>query len=78
MKVPTKIEIKKVIQSSNHHAAPGSVGITNYFYHKLFDIIGDTLVEVLKNIFKHEKPPISQRTCKMVFAHKPGKPNQKY
>ena len=77
MKKPTKKEIKKVIQSSNHYAAPGSDGITNYFYLKLFNIIGDTLVEVLQTIFVHEKPSISQRTCNMVFAHKPGKPNSK-
>ena len=40
-------------------------------------MIGDTLVKVLQLIFKHEKSPISQRTCNMVFAHKPGKSNSK-
>ena len=28
-------------------------------------------------IYEQEKPPISQRTCKMVFTNKPGKPNSK-
>ena len=51
MKIPTKLEIDKIIQSSNHHAALGSDGITNYFYHKLFHIIGETLFEVYLCVF---------------------------
>ena len=77
MKKPTKQVIKQLIQDSNHHTAPGSDGLTSYIYLKCFNIIGDTLVEVLQTIFDHEKPSISQRTCKMVFANKPGIPNSK-
>ena len=65
MKVPSKEEVRKVLQSSNLHAAPGSDGPTNYFYLKCFNTIGDTLVEELQTIFKYERPSISQRTCKM-------------
>ena len=56
MKIPSKLEIKKIIQASNHHAALGSDGITNYFYHKLFHIIKDTLVKVLQNILNMKNP----------------------
>ena len=34
-------------------------------------------MNVLQLIFKKEKPTISQRTCNMVFAHKPGKSSSK-
>ena len=77
MKVLTKAEIKQILQASNHHAAPGSDGLTSYFYPKCFDIMGDTLTEVVQNIFRFEKPSTSQRTCQMVFANKPIKPNSK-
>ena len=77
MKVPNKEEIKEVLKVSNLHAAPGSDGLTNYFYLKCFPIIGDTLVEFSQAIFKYKKLPISQRTCQMVFANKPNKPNSK-
>lgn len=76
-KLPSKQEIKEILQKSNHHSAPGLDGITYYFYYKLFHIIGNTLVIVLQLIFKHEKPTFSQRTCNMVFAHKPGKSSSK-
>ena len=65
MKVPSKEEVRKVLQSFNLHAAPGSDGLANYFYLKCFNTIGDTLVEELQTIFKYERPSISQRTCKM-------------
>ena len=60
MKLPSKEEVKKVLQASNLHAAPGSDGLTNYFYLKCFNIIGDTLVNVIYTIFKFEKPSESQ------------------
>ena len=75
MTVPNKEEIKTVLQALNSHAAPGSDGLTNYFYLKCFHIIGDTLVDVIQAIFKFEKPSIYQITCQMVFANKPNKPN---
>ena len=50
LKKPTKSEIKEIIKASNHHGAQGSDGITNYFYYKMFNIIGDTLVKVLQVI----------------------------
>ena len=77
LKKPTKLEIKKVLQSSKLHTAPGSDGLSYYFYYKCFNIIGDTLTKVLLLILGSKKPPISQRTCKMFFANKPGKPNGK-
>ena len=54
----TRGEIKEIIKASNHHAAPGSDGITNYFYHKMLNVIGESLVKVLLVIFEHENPPL--------------------
>ena len=56
LKIPSKQEIKKILQKSNHHSAPGSNGITYYFYYKLFHIIGDTLVNVLQLILNMKSP----------------------
>ena len=53
--------------------APGSDGITNYLYYKLFNCLGDHLTEVITTIFKNDIPTLSQRTCLMIFASKPGK-----
>ena len=48
LKVPDKKEIKSGLQNSNLHAAPGTDGITNYSYYKIFNLLGDSLMEVVK------------------------------
>ena len=38
--------MKNVIKDLNLHAAPGSDGLTKYFYFKFFDTIGELITEV--------------------------------
>ena len=73
LKPPDKEEILQVIKKSNLLAAPGTDGITNYFYLKFFDVIGEHLSQVVKEIFNKESPTTSQKTSIMVFANKPKK-----
>ena len=39
---PTRQEVIDTLAESHLHAAPGTDGLTSYFYHKCFDIIGDS------------------------------------
>ena len=70
---PNKEEVFEVIKTGNQHAAPGTDGLTVYFYRKCFDIIGDALTEMVKAVFGGDKPTLSQRTSRMVFGTKPKK-----
>ena len=74
-KVPSKLEVKLSVAKANLQAAPGTDGITTYFYHKCWDTIGDAITEVTQAIHKGKKPSLSQRTSLMVFGSKPKKPN---
>ena len=65
---PSKDEVLKTICASNLHAAPGTDGLTNYFFKKCFYIIGGPMTEVVTAVFTGSKPTPSQRTSKiMVF-----------
>ena len=64
-----------ILTASNQHAAPGTDGLTSYFYKQCFQIIGDALTEVVQAVFSGQKPTLSQRTSKMVFGSKPKKVN---
>ena len=44
---PTKQEVLDTLEASNLHAAPGTDGLTSYFYKECFDTMGDTLTEVV-------------------------------
>ena len=70
---PTRKEVLETVSGSNLHAAPGTDGLTNYFYKRCFDIIGDSLLEVVTAVSSGCKPTLSQRTSKMVFGNKPKK-----
>ena len=70
---PTRQEAIDTLAESHLHAAPGTDGLTSYFYHKCFHIIGDSLTEVITAVFDGNKPTLSQRTSKMVFGCKPNK-----
>ena len=70
---PSDKEVLKTISESNVHAAPGTDGLTNYFYKKCFHIVGEALTEVVVSVFSGCKPTMSQRTSKMVFGSKPKK-----
>ena len=74
-KVPSKLEVKLSVAKANLQAAPGTDGITTYFYHKCWDTIGDAITEVTQAIHKGKKPSLSQRTSLMVFGSEPKKPN---
>ena len=75
LKVPTKAEIYDTICASNLQAAPGTDGLTSFFYKQCFEIVGNPLTEVVRAVFNGNKPTLSQRTSKMVFGSKPKKVN---
>ena len=71
--VPTKEEVEESVNNSNVDAAPGSDGITSLVYKECFNILGDALTEVAKEVFAGNQPTKSQRTSLMMFSSKPGK-----
>ena len=71
--VPTKSEIKSVLDSCRPHAAPGTDGLTVFLYKQCWVILGDSLTEVIQTVFNGSKPSASQQTSLMVFGNKPGK-----
>ena len=73
MESPTMEEVKKVLFTCRSHAAPGTDGITAYFYKKHWNMIGSDLTDVIVNIFNGAAPTDCQRTSLMVFGNKPGK-----
>ena len=73
LSAPTKKEVEETLSASNLHAAPGTDGLTSFFYKECFDIMGDPLTEVASSVFSGEKPSTSQRTSLMVFGSKPKK-----
>ena len=73
LKKPTKKEVEETLSASNLHAAPGTDGLTSYFYKECFSTMGDPLTEVVSAVFSGEKPSLSQRTSLMVFGAKPKK-----
>ena len=75
LKPPTKIEVLDTLADSNQHAAPGTDGLTSYFYKQCFKDMGEPLTDVVKAVFTGDKPTLSQRTSKMVFGSKPKKAN---
>ena len=75
MKLPTKLEVYETLAASNLHAAPGTDGLTNFFYKECFKTMGGSLTEVVKAVFGGKQPTLSQRTSKMFFGSKPKKDN---
>ena len=73
-KTPTKVEVKNSVSNSNLHAAPGTDGLTSYFYNFCWDTVGDALTEVVQAVHGGQPPTLSQRTSLMVFGCKPKKP----
>ena len=75
---PTKSEVKKVLDSCQPHAAPGTDGLTVHFYKTCWPIMGDPLTEVIQSVFNGTKLSACQRTSLMVFGNKPGKKAKKF
>ena len=75
LKTPTKEEVFKNLCESNLHAAPGSDGLTSYFYKECWDIMGDSLVELACRVHNGENLTLSQITLMMIFCSKPKKLN---
>ena len=71
--LPTEKEVKETLSSSNQHAAPGTDEITAFLYSKHWDILGNSLTEVIRAVFTGKQPTPSQRTSLMVFGAKPKK-----
>ena len=72
---PTIQDVKKVVDNSNLHAAPGNDGIPSLLYKICWDIMGTALTEVMQEIHQCKPLPPSLRTSLMVFGSKPKKPN---
>ena len=68
-----KEEVFKTLCAANLHAAPGSDGLTSFLYKECWEILGDTLTQVVKAIHDGDNPTNSQRTSLMVFGTKPKK-----
>ena len=72
---PTLQDVKDTVTDSNLHAAPGTDGITSFFYKECWDVMGEPLTEVMQEVFQCKPLTPSLRTSLMVFGSKPKKPN---
>ena len=75
LSMPQVDDVKKVVSAANHIAAPGTDGILSLLYHTYWDIIGQSLTEVIQAIHKGDQPTPSMRTSLMVIGSKPKKPH---
>ena len=73
LSAPTKEEVEDTLAESNLHAAPGTDGLTSFFYKECFNTMGDPLTEFVSAVFTGDKPSSSQRTSLMVFGSNPKK-----
>ena len=73
LQLPIIDDVLRTLSDSNLHAAPGTDGLTSYFYKQCFDVMGEPLTEVVSAVFSGSKPTLKQRTSKMVFGSKPKK-----
>ena len=71
----TMDDVKKTLENSNLHAAPGNDGIPSLFYNTCWDTMGQPLTEVMQEIHLCKPLPPSLRTSMMVFGSKPKKPS---
>ena len=72
---PSVEDVKKTVDNSNLHAAPGTDGIPSFFYKECWDTMGVPLTEVMNQIFLCSPLTPSLKTSLMVFGTKPKKPN---
>ena len=74
-KLPSLSDLKETLDRSNLDAAPGTDGLTSLLYKEHWDILGNSLHQVILEISKGQQPTLSQRTSLMVFGCKPKKMN---
>ena len=67
MTAPTKKDVLRVISSSYLLAAPGSDGIPCLLYKEHLDLLGDSLTDILVEIFQCKPLPSSMLTSLMDF-----------
>ena len=72
-KYPDKAEVKEFVWSANLHAAPGTDGLTTFLYYTCWDILGDSLTDVVQAVHDGHSPATSQRTSLLVLGCKPKK-----
>ena len=51
LKMPTKVEVFDTLAAYNQHAAPGTDGLTSFFYKQCFKTMCSSLTEVAKAVF---------------------------
>ena len=73
-KLPSKEHVFNILCQSNLNSAPGTDGITSLLYKEHWEILGDSLYQVIIAIAQGEELTTSQRTSLMVFGTKPKKP----
>ena len=74
-KEPSIEEVKNIVFDSNLNAAPGTDGLTSLLYRNHWEILGESLYEVINEIMKGSNLTSSQRTSLMIFSCKPKKMN---
>ena len=67
-KMPYKKEVRESIWSTNADAAPGTDGLTTFFYKHYWDSFGDMLTEVMQPVHQENSTTSSQKTSLMVFG----------
>ena len=71
--IPSKTEVLESLTSSNLNVSAGSDGLTGLFYKECWDSLGDSLTEVIRELFVAKSPSVSMRTAMMIFSAKPSK-----
>ena len=72
-KSPSKAEIAAALEDANQKSAPGTDGLTFLLYHEHWELLGDSVHDVISKMWDGEALTASQRTSLMVFGVKPGK-----
>ena len=65
---PSYDEVYSTLVNSNLKAAAGSDGIPGLLYKKYWDVIGESLVAVVQELFMCKPPSLSMCTALMIFS----------
>ena len=61
-KLPQNHQILQVLKSCTSHATPRTDGLTAFLYQQHWNILGDSITDVVHAVFRGEKPTACQRT----------------